>query len=483
MTVFTIPGLLAEHQGEGADRWRAYLNPQMAGMLQVIGFSRTWVRGEGAWVWDDAGDPYLDLMAGFGTFSAGRGNPVIARAVHDVLDARVADMMQLDTPLLPGLLAEKLLEKAPGLDRAWFCNSGTEAVEAALKFARCATGRSRVLYCANGFHGLTLGALSANGSPEFRRGFGTLLPSAMIPAGDLAALKAELVRGGVAALITEPVQGHGTYVVPDGWLAEAARLCHRHGALLICDEVQTGLGRTGRWFAYQHEPGFVPDIVTVAKALGGGYAAAGAVLARDKIVRSVFPSMSASFRQSTTSGGNAVAMAAGLATMHVLEDGQLVSNAARTGDVLHRALTAMARDCPLIGGVRGRGLMLGVEFRRPSDPRLLPGWYFLHSLGPGLAAQCASSALMEHAGDPPVRHRVLTAVAGAGLPVLRLTPPLVIGDREVSKFLMAWSEVMDWMHSGSGPMRDYALHLAGQGLAARLPGRRRHPARAAEGAT
>ena len=244
-------------------------------MLHAIGFDKVYARGEGAYLYDDDGDDYLDMLAGFGVFALGRHHPVVRQAMHDVIDADLADLTQFDAPPLAGPLAEALLAKAPHLDRVYFGNSGTEAVEAALKFARYATGRSRIIYCDHAFHGLTAGSLSVNGASEFRKGFGPLLPDTAIPFGDLAALERELRRGDVAGFLIEPIQGKGVAVSPPGFLPAAQDLLREHKALLIADEVQTGIGRTGDFFAYQHD-GVEPDIVAAAKALSGGYIPVGA---------------------------------------------------------------------------------------------------------------------------------------------------------------------------------------------------------------
>ena len=250
---FDLQALLAAHRNDGYELYGRYLNPQHPKVLHAIGFNKVYERAEGAYLYDTDGNQYADFLSGFGVFAAGRNHPVIRQALHDALDAQLADWTQFDCGPLPGLLAERLLAKAPGLDRVFFCNSGTEAVESALKFARYATGRRRVVYCDHAFHGLTTGSLSINGSAEFRRGFDPLLPDTSIPLGDLDALQAELRKGDVAALIIEPIQGKGVHMPPDGFLAAAAKLLHSNGALLICDEVQSGFGRTGKFFAYQHE--------------------------------------------------------------------------------------------------------------------------------------------------------------------------------------------------------------------------------------
>ena len=250
---FDLGKLLSERAGEGHRLQGRMLNPQLPRMLHAIGFDRTYTRASGAYMYDAEGRDYLDFLSGFGVFGVGRNHPVVREALHQTLDADLADLIQFDSPLLAGLLAEKLLARAPHLDRVYFGNSGTEAVEAALKFARFATGRPRIIYCDHAFHGLTTGSLSVNGAAEFRDGFDPLLPDTRIALGDLEALEAELRKGGVAALLIETIQGKGVLEPPPGFLAAAHSLLKDHGALLICDEVQTGIGRTGKFFAYEHE--------------------------------------------------------------------------------------------------------------------------------------------------------------------------------------------------------------------------------------
>src|SRR6266704_621768 len=282
---FDLQALLAAHRNDGYELYGRYLNPQHPKVLHAIGFDKVYERAEGAYLYDTDGNQYADFLSGFGVFAAGRNHPVIRQALHDALDAQLADWTQFDCGQLPGLLAQRLLAKAPGLDRVFFCNSGTEAVESALKFARYATGRRRVV--------------------------DPLLPDTPIPLGDLDALQAELRKGGVAALIIEPIQGKGVHMPPDGFLTAAAKLLHSSGALLICDEVQSGFGRTGKFFAYQHEE-VTPDIVTVAKALSGGFVPVGAMLAKGPVFEKVYSSMDRVMVHSSTFKGGVLAMTAGL---------------------------------------------------------------------------------------------------------------------------------------------------------------------------
>jgi ornithine--oxo-acid transaminase len=451
---FDLPALLAAHRTDGYELYGKYVNPQQPRMLHAIGFDRIYERAEGAYLYDSEGHAYADFLSGFGVFAAGRNHPVIRKALHEALDAQLADWTQFDCPPLPGLLAERLLAKAPGLDRVFFCNSGTEAVEAALKFARYATGRGRIVFCDHAFHGLTTGSLSVNGSEEFRRGFGPLLPDTSIPLGDLDALEAELRKGDVAALIIEPIQGKGVLMPPDGFLTAAAALLHEHGALLICDEVQCGFGRSGEFFAYQHEQ-VVPDLVTVAKALSGGFVPVGAVLAKGRIFDKVYSSMERVLVHSTTFKGGVLAMAAGLATLAVLDDEGLVANAARTGEALRAALAAMAERYEVLADVRGRGLMIGLEFDKPSALRARTSWNMLQKARVGLFAQMIVVALYQ-------RHRVLAQVSGDHVEVIKLIPPLMIGDAEVKLFTEAFSEVMEDASKGSGLIWEFGRTLIKQ---------------------
>jgi ornithine--oxo-acid transaminase len=453
---FDLPSLLEESRGQGYELHARYLNPQRPRMLHAIGFDKSYERAEGAYLYDADGNRYADFLAGFGVFNVGRNHPVVRKALHDMLDAELADMVQFQCGALPGLLAERLLAKADGLDRAYFCNSGTEAVEAALKFARYATGRSRILYCDHAFHGLTVGSLSVNGSAEFRRGFDPLLPDGQVPFGDLDALERELRGGDVAALIAEPVQGKGAHVAPQGYLAAAAKLLHDHGALLIADEVQTGIGRTGRFFGYQHDD-VEPDIVTVAKALSGGFAPIGATLAKNWIFEKVYSSMDRVLVHDSTFGSNAAAMTAGLATLAVMEDEQLVTNAEQTGKLLRDALQDMIEEYELLIDVRGRGLIIGLEFGKPRSLKLRTGWNMLAAARRGLFAQMVVVALFQN-------HRILTQVSGDFMDVIKLLPPLTITETEVNLFRDAFADVMKDAHKGTGLMWDFGRTLVRQAV-------------------
>ncbi|WP_432017606.1 aspartate aminotransferase family protein [Streptomyces hydrogenans] len=457
---FDLRALLAERGGERYGLHARYLNPQLPRMLHTIGFDKVYERAEGAHFWDAEGNDHLDMLAGFGVMGLGRHHPVVRKALHDVLDADLPDLTRFDCPPLPGLLAERLLAHSPHLDRVFFGNSGTEAVETALKFARYATGRPRVVYCDHAFHGLTTGALSVNGEKGFRAGFDPLLPDTSIALGDLDALERELRGGDVAAFVVEPIQGKGVHESPPGFLAAAQELLHRHGALLIADEVQTGLGRTGDFYAYQHEEGVEPDLVCVAKALSGGYVPVGATLGKDWIFKKVYSSMDRVLVHSASFGANAQAMAAGLAVLSVMESEGTVAHVRRVGGLLRSRLEELVPRYELLHAVRGRGLMIGIEFGRPSSLALRGRWAMLQTARKGLFAQMVVVPLLQ-------RHRILTQVSGDHLEVIKLIPPLVIDEADVDRFVTAFTAVMEDAHGGGGLLWDFGKTLVKQAVAQR----------------
>ena len=334
----SVREILADRVGEEMALNNRYLNQQMGRIVKTVGFDRVWVRGEGAHLIDSRGERYLDLFGGHGVFAIGRNHPEAVAAIQDVLAASTANLPQLGVTLLSGVLAEQLLARAPSSVGAMMpANTGAEAVEGAIKIARAATGRPRIVFADGAFHGLTLGALSLNGNPEFREGFGPLLPGCeMVPFGDLDALEHELRRGDVAAFVIEPIQGKGVSMPPAGYLEGAQERCRAAGTLFVCDEVQTGIGRTGRLLALEHW-GLEPDMICLSKALSGGFIPIGAVLVSRDAFERVFDRMKRAVRHGSTFGGNDLAAAAALATLRALEREQLIAHAERMGEAPARA--------------------------------------------------------------------------------------------------------------------------------------------------
>jgi ornithine--oxo-acid transaminase len=462
---FDLASILAERQGEKYALSETYLNAQLVRVLKTLGYDVNFARGEGAYLYDTAGRRYLDLLSGFGVFALGRNHPAVIDALKQVLDARMAGLVQLDVSLLAGVLAEKLLARMPGLERVFFCNSGAEAVEAAIKFARMATGRGKIVYCDHAFHGLTYGALSLNGTEVFRKGFGPLLPDCVqIPFNDLPALEAALKAGQVAAFIVEPIQGKGVYMPDDGYLAEAARLCRRHGALFIADEIQTGMGRTGRFLACEHY-GVEPDMVLLAKALSGGFVPVGAVALKNWIFAKLFDRMDRALVHGSTFAKNDLAMAAGLATLEVLEEEKLIEKADAMGAALMADLQGLAGKHELLKEVRGKGLMIGLEFGPPSSLkpgglRLKAAWHLLDAAKRGLFCQMVLIPLLRD-------HQILSQVSGDNTYIIKLLPALTIGADDRQWIVEAFDQVIGDTHEIGGAVWDLGRSLARHGLKAR----------------
>ncbi len=446
---------LRQHDNRAYELHEEHVNPAFVKMLKTIGFDKCYVRGEGPYLWDAAGQKYLDFLTGWGVFALGRNHPKVKAILKQLLDENLPNLVRMNCSPLSGLVAEKLTEHVGGgLTRVFFCNSGTESVEGAIKFARCATGRQDIIYCDHAFHGLTTGALAVNGADFFRERFGDLLPGTRkVPFNDLEPLERELSSKKAAAFILEPVQGKSCEVVKDGYLAEAQRLCRKFGTLLVLDEVQTGLGRTGKWFCYQHWD-IEPDIVCVSKALSGGFVPVGAVVTRPKIMDAVFNSMERCVVHSNTFGQNDMAMGAALATLQVIEEDHLVENAAIMGEVLMDGLKKIGATCPFVSEVRGKGLMIGIDFDRPKDSfKLKAAWDMLHKLNFGVFGQMIVIPLMQ-------KHRILTQVAGYHTEVIKFLPPMTIAQDDCDWFLRAMQDVLDDTQRVPGAAWDTVMGLA-----------------------
>ena len=356
-----------------------------------------------------------------------------------------------------GCCAERLLAQVPNQEKVFFCNSGTEAVEAAIKLARAATRRSKLVFCDHAFHGLTMGALTINGDESFRAGFGPLLADAVrVPWNDLEALEAALAGGDVAAFFVEPIQGKGVNLPRPGYLLQAARLCKKHGALFVADEVQTGLGRTGRFLAIERED-VDPDLVLLAKALSGGFVPVGAVVGKKWIFDRLFDRMDRAVVHGSTFGKNNLAMAAGLATLAVLEDEKLIENAERRGESLVRRLGALVGKYELLKEVRGRGLMVALEFGPPQSLGLRAGWTLLEKATKGLFCQTVIIPLF-------TRHRILSQVAGHEMYVIKLLPPLCLSQADEDWIVDAFDDVIGDCHKFPSSVWDLATTLAGHAL-------------------
>jgi len=396
------------------------------------------------------------MLGGFGMFNVGRNNPRVRAALIEALELDLPGSVQLGVSPLPPLLAQELLRRTPArLERVLFTSTGTEAVEAALKLGRAATGRTRVVSAEHGFHGLTLGSLSANGCPEFTDRFQPLLPGfTHIPFGDLAALETELQREDVALFLVEPIQGKGVHLPPPGYLEGAQELCRRYGTLFAVDEVQTGFGRTGRVFAFQHW-GLEPDLVPVAKSLSGGYVPVGALLMSRAVHEAVFDSMEHSFSHGSTFAPNELGMAAGLATLRELRRQRLVEKSARRGERLLELTRPLVDEFEVVSEVRGLGLMWAIEFAEPKSGGR--SWRLIERMQKGLFAQLVVGPLFS-------KHRILTQVAGHNMAVVKVLPPLVVSDADVEEFAGALRSTIASARRMPRSLTKFALSAAGAGV-------------------
>ncbi len=452
MSSFDIKKIVAERLGENYELHEKYINPTLVRVFRTIGFDRVYAKAKGQYLWDKQGNRYLDMLSGFGVFSIGRNHPQVAQVIRDVIELDLPNMVQMDCAFLAGLLAEKLVKISPShLEAVFFCNSGTEAVEASLKFARAATGRDKFVYLNHGWHGLTLGSLSIMGNDEFREGFGTLLEGERVPYGDLDALERVLSKKDCACFAVECVQGKGVWMPPDGYFQGAQELCRKYGTLFFCDEVQTGYGRTGKMFAFQHW-GLEPDIVSTSKALSGGYVPVGAMLTRRWIYQKLFNRMDRCWVHSTTFGRNNLGVACGLAMLHVLEEGNLVERSAVQGQKLIDAINALKAKHEVLLEARGKGCMIGIEFQEPKSLKLKMAWKMVHAAHDGLFAQMVVMPLLD-------KHHILTQVSGSHGDIIRILPPFVITDEDIQYFVNALDDVLTECHKLPGPMWDMGTNL------------------------
>jgi ornithine--oxo-acid transaminase len=459
---FDLKEIVASRLGENYQLHERHINRTLVAAQRVIGFDKVYARAEGAYLYDMDNQPYLDFLSGYSVFNFGRNHPVVKQVIRDVLDLDLPNMVQLDCSLLSGLLAEALVKRTPPhLDAVFFCNSGTEAMEGALKFARAATARKRAVSLTSAFHGLSLGSLSLMGCESFTEGFGPLMEGfdARVPLEDIDALDRQLRSRDVAAFVIETVQGKGCQTPKGDFFVRAQELCRKYGTLLISDEVQTGLGRTGKMFGFQHW-NLEPDIVTLSKSLSGGYVPCGAIITRREIYQKTFSRMDRCVVHSSTFGRNNLAMACGLAALDITDSENLVENAAKMGALLMQKIDALRSRHSFLKEVRGRGLMIGIEFQEPQELKLKMAWKLLHKMDKALFTQMVVSQLLS-------KHRILTQVAGHNMDVMRILPPLIITEREVDMFVNAFDEVLTECRKFPGPMWELGNNFVRAALGSR----------------
>src|SRR3954451_3150548 len=457
---FDLKEIVASRLGENYDLHERHLNGTLVAAQRVIGFDKVYARAEGAYLYDMDNQPYLDFLSGYSVFNIGRNHPVVKQAIRDVLGLDLPNMVQMDCSLLSGLLAEAITKRTPShLDAVFFCNSGTEAIEGALKFARAATGRKRVISLESAFHGLSLGSLSLMGCESFTEGFGELMPGfeTRVALDDIESPERELSKRDVAAFFFEPVQGKGCKYPKSDFYNRAQELCREYGTLFVADEIQTGLGRTGKMFGFQHW-NLEPDIITLAKSLSGGYVPCGAIVARRDVYQKTFSRMDRCVVHSTTFGRNNLAMACGLAALEIIDDENLIENAAKMGELLMQRVDALRAKHSFIKEVRGKGLIIAIEFHEPTEFKLKMAWKLLHKVDKVLFAQMVVTQMLS-------KHRILTQVAGHAMDVVKILPPLIIGEKELNLFVTALDDVLTDCRKFPGPMweigQNFVRHALG----------------------
>lgn len=439
------------------ERFARHVNPAFVRLLGVLGYGRVFTRARDVWIWDDQDRQYLDFLAGFGSANLGHNHPRLVARLQRFLSEGALQFCHVGPTEHAAALAEALCARLdPPLEVVLFSSSGGEAVESAMKLARAATRRSAFLFCEGGFHGTGFGALSVMGAERMRKPFEPLLAEChRIPFGDLGALERELRRRKVAAFVAEPLLGEGGVIPPPpGYLKDAQALCRQHGAVLVLDEVQTGLGRLGRRFAYQGQ-GFVPDVIVLAKALSGGIVPVSAAVTSAELHARAYGATDRFDLHSTTFGGNALACAAALETLRILDDERLADNAAARGAELMSGLKQRLAGHPLVREIRGEGLLVGIELG-PTDSGLL------NRIAPGLVELVSEKVFGQWAAVRLLEEGIICQPASHRWDVLRLEPPLTVKSGEVERGVDAVARVLG-DYTGMVPLlRDVVARLGEQ---------------------
>ncbi len=414
---------------------KEYGNSGLTSTMSLLDFDKNFVRAQGASVWDSDGNKYLDFLGGFGSLNVGHNHPKILAALETA--NQLPSIIPASLPALAGALAKNLAQITPGdLQRSFFCNSGAEAVEGALKLARAATGKTNIVFCDNSFHGKTFGALSVTGRDKYQKPFEPLLPGChSVPFNDVDALVKALSSFSPAAFIVEPIQGEGGIITPSKeYFKQVQKICKKYSTLLIIDEVQTGLGRTGKMFACERHH-IEPDVLCLAKSLGGGTMPIGAFVTKDAIWRKAYGGMDKATLHTSTFGGNSRAAAAGLATLQVIYEENLLDKTKQNGDFFLDQLNRLKNKHPLIKEVRGQGLMIGLEFNQ------------VEGLGDKLSMGITNKLSQEYmgslvAGELMNEFKIITAYTLNNPNVIRLEPPLIVSREELEAVVDAFDKIL-----------------------------------------
>lgn len=430
---------------EAGQQSKRYVHPKLLKMFELAGMNATFVRAQGQYLWDSDGNRWLDFLTGGGVYLIGRNHPAVRQAIKDAVDLDLPNWTIVNPNLLSGLLAGRLIEKAgEHYGKAVFTNTGTECTEVAVRFARYVTRRRRFLYLEGAFHGRTYAAISMCGSKALREGQEPLMPTCTpIKPNDIRALKRELAHGDVAAFVYEPVQGMTCEVLDPDYLREAEVLCEQYGTLMVADEVQTGLCRTGPWFRSTAD-GIRPHMISVSKILSGGAVPVGCVLVQEDVYQRVFDKFqSGPFYFSTFAEGN-LAMAAALATLDVLEEMDAPARVAELSARIEEGFADLAARYDCIDRIEGKGLMRCIYFKDSQQLKLRIQQQLMG------AADSAAFGAAVHV-DLYREHRILLQVPGPGANAIKFLPPACATVEDVDYFIAALDDVLARYYAEAGP--------------------------------
>ena len=434
--------------------YKTYVNPQWVALLSLLGMNVEYERCLGSELFTKDGRRILDFLSGYCVHNAGHNHPYIIQALKDEMDKCGPAMLQSHVPEIAGELARRLCELAGGdLTKVCFGSSGSESVEAAIKFARATTGRERIVYAKNSFHGLTTGALSLMNDAFWGEAFGPPAPNTHgVPFGDIAALQDALAGKHQAAFIVEPIQAEGGIRIPEReYLQKAQELCRRSGTLFVLDEVQTGMYRTGTFLA-AHQFALRPDMVVLAKALSGGLMPVSALLMTDTIYHAVYSSLKRAIVHTSTFSENSLSMRAGLATLDVLEREQLGSHALELGESFRARLRCELAGFDMVKEVRGMGLLSGIEFVPPKKLMFRTLYEAFYRIHPAMFGQIIVMRMFRE-------KNILTQICGNNFMVLKAAPPLMVTSEQLDEFVEAIRTVVE-MAQASATFWTEALAMA-----------------------
>ncbi len=448
---------MAPRMHPAAARYAEHINPAFVRLLGTFGYGRVFLEAQGMELRDSEGRQYLDFLAGFGTNNLGHNPPELIERLQSALADQLPHVMHVGPQAWAGELGEALAKLVPALPLCLLSLSGSEAVEAAMKLARAATGRPGIVYATGASHGTGLGALSVMGHARWQKPFQPLLPEChAVPYGNLDALRSVLEKRKIAGVLLEPMLGEGGVVhPPKGYLLEAQRLSVRNGALFMVDEVQTGLARTGTWFSYQQTPGVDPDVLILGKALGAGVMPISATLTRRHLQQKAYGNMWRFDLHGSTYGGYALGCITALETLRIIAERDLCQRSRQRGDYLMEALKCRIGGHPMVRDIRGSGLMVALELGRPSGG-LLTG--IRNALLPKqILCQWLSVRLLEQG--------FVCQPASQQWNVLKLTPPLTLDEAHCDRLVAAIGDILDEYKSVARLTKDVSQRLGSQFMA------------------